>query len=78
MRMYFKLALLSAAAVALSVTVCVAWAEEPAYQPPAPMQQWLTDSQKQGTIQPGTAINKSNWQRYEQFLPYGLQTILSG
>lgn len=73
-----KLCLISAIAVALTFAAHVGSADEPSYQPPSQMQQWLTESQKQGTIQPGTRIDSSNWQQYRQFLPYGLQSIFGG
>jgi Spy/CpxP family protein refolding chaperone len=70
MRTNIKLAFLSVLAVTFTVTA--AWAEEQNYQPPQPMQEWLSETQQQGTIQPGTTINIGNWQQYKQFMPYGL------
>jgi hypothetical protein len=78
MRTSNRLVFLSVALLALSFTAASVWAAEPTYQPPAPMQTWLSETQNQGTLKPGTTINSSNWQQYKQFMPYGLQTLFSG
>jgi Spy/CpxP family protein refolding chaperone len=65
------------AALALSAFVscaCAAVASAQSnYPPPAPMQQWLKDTEHQGTLAPGTTITMSNWRQYKNFMPYGMQ-----
>jgi hypothetical protein len=50
--------------VALAMCVCDGVARAQDYSPPAPMQEWLTATGHQGTIEPGTSITVENWQRY--------------
>jgi hypothetical protein len=50
----------------------------PTYKPAPEMQQWLSDTEHQKEIKPGTVIDNSNWQQYKEEMPYGLQTLFSG
>ncbi len=50
----------------------------PTYKPAPEMQQWLSDTEHQNPIQPGTVISNSDWQQYKEEMPYGLQTLFSG
>jgi hypothetical protein len=50
----------------------------PNYPPPADMQTWLSATEHQGTIAPGTTITTSNWQQYKQFMTFGLTTLFDG
>jgi len=38
----------------------------------------LAAADSNATIEPGTVINAQNWQKYKQFMPMGLQLLLSG
>jgi hypothetical protein len=64
--------------VALAMCVCDGVARAQDYSPPAPMQEWLTATDHQGTIEPGTSITVENWQRYRQFMPLGMQDFFEG
>ncbi|MGH8012209.1 MAG: DUF1329 domain-containing protein [Candidatus Binataceae bacterium] len=70
----------SAVVIAVAVLLgCAAVAgAQSNYPPPAPMQQWLSETQHQGTITPGTTITMSNWQQYKKFMPYGMQVLFGG
>jgi hypothetical protein len=59
------------------------YAQDQAYVPPtykaAPeMQQWLSDTEHQDPVPPGTVITPANWQQYKAEMPYGLRTLFSG
>ncbi len=71
-----KLGILMLAALTLGVASSAARAQD--YQPPAPMQQWLKDTARQGTIPPGTTITAQNWQQYKEFMPLGMQGLFAG
>src|SRR6266705_6071130 len=77
MRTTNKFFFLSALTITLSLTAAAVRAEEPTYQPPVPMQNWLSDTQNEDAIKPGTTINSGNWQQYRQFMSYGLQILFS-
>ncbi|MGH8012208.1 MAG: DUF1329 domain-containing protein [Candidatus Binataceae bacterium] len=69
----------AAAFAAFAWCTCAAIASAQSnYPPPEPMQQWLKDTQHQGTIAPGTTITTSNWQQYKKFMPYGMQMLFEG
>ncbi|MBF6560780.1 MAG: DUF1329 domain-containing protein [Candidatus Binataceae bacterium] len=72
-----RLAFVLAVALAWGLTAPIVRADE-SYDPPAPMQQWLTETANQGTLAPGTTITTANWQQYKQFMPYGMQTLFEG
>jgi hypothetical protein len=72
-----RLAFIMAVALAWGVTAPTVRADE-SYDPPAPMQQWLTETANQGTLAPGTTITTANWQQYKTFMPYGMQTLFEG
>ena len=42
------------------------------------MDQWLAVSAKQGDIPVGTKITMSNWQQYQQFMPFGMVQLFEG
>ena len=42
------------------------------------MDQWLAASAKQGDIPVGTKITMSNWQQYQQFMPFGMVQLFEG
>jgi len=42
------------------------------------LDQWLKMSEKQGDIPVGTKINMSNWQQYQQFMPFGMIKLFQG
>jgi hypothetical protein len=42
------------------------------------MDAWLTASEKQGDIPVGTKITMSNWQQYQQFMPFGMVQLFEG
>jgi hypothetical protein len=42
------------------------------------MSAWLKMSEKQGTIPVGTTITMSNWQKYKQFMPLGMNKLFQG
>jgi hypothetical protein len=42
------------------------------------MDQWLAASEKQGDIPVGTKITMSNWQQYQQFMPFGMVQLFEG
>ena len=44
----------------------------------AKMQDWLTATQNQGTIAPGTSITMQNWQQYKQYMPLGMIDLFEG
>jgi hypothetical protein len=44
----------------------------------AKMQDWLTATQNQGTIAPGTTITMQNWQQYKQYMPLGMIDLFEG
>lgn len=42
------------------------------------MDQWIKDTQNQGTLPPGTKITMANWQQYKTFMPLGMQKLFEG
>jgi hypothetical protein len=42
------------------------------------MDQWVKDTQNQGTLPPGTKITMANWQQYKNFMPLGMQKFFEG
>lgn len=42
------------------------------------MQDWLTATQNQGAIPPGTTITMQNWQQYKQYMPVGMIDFFEG
>src|ERR1700733_14162065 len=42
------------------------------------MDQWVKDTQNQGTLPPGTKITMANWQQFKNFMPLGMQKFFEG
>src|SRR5579862_9648772 len=42
------------------------------------MDQWIAASEKQGDLPVGTKITMSNWQQYQQFMPFGMVQLFEG
>ena len=42
------------------------------------MDQWLAASAHQGDIPVGTKITMSNWQQYQQYMPFGMVQLFAG
>jgi hypothetical protein len=42
------------------------------------MDDWMTLTEHQGTIEPGTTITMENWQQYKQFMPLGMIGLFEG
>jgi hypothetical protein len=63
---------------ALAMFVCNNIARAQDYSPPAPMQEWLTATDRQGTIKPGTTITAQNWQQYKEFMPLAMRDFFQG
>ena len=46
--------------------------------PYSEMKQWVKETAHQGTLPVGTKITMSNWQKYKQFMPFGMQQMFEG